>query len=333
MNILRDMHHAAVFRLLVADLDGRFTVERLADQLSALADAAVAQVLELAWQTIVKEDEERPRFAVIGYGKLGGKELAYASDLDLVFLYDDERPEASMLYSKLVRRMMSWLTVQTSSGKLFDIDLRLRPNGENGLAVCPFDMFCRYQENADGNGAWVWEHQALTRARFVAGDADLGRRFEAEREKILSMPRDAQALRAEILKMRAKMLEGHPNRTKYFDIKHDRGGMVDVEFVVQYLVLAHSNEDRALLNNFGNILLLEMSARAGFIDETAAKDAVKAYRRYRALQHEIRLNAGDGAPARVPVELVEWEREAVARLWRSVFNTDAPRRGADQADA
>ena len=326
MNILRDMHHGAVFRLLVADLDGRFTVERLADQLSALADATIAQVLELAWRTIAKDAEERARFAVIGYGKLGGKELAYASDLDLVFLYDDDRPEASMIYSKLVRRMMSWLTVQTSSGKLFDIDLRLRPNGENGLAVCPFDMFCRYQENKDGNGAWVWEHQALTRARFVAGDADLGRRFELEREKILSMPRDEATLREEILKMRAKMLEGHPNRTKFFDIKHDRGGMVDVEFVVQFLVLAHSAQDRSLINNFGNILLLEMSARSGFVDEGIAKDAVKAYRRYRALQHEIRLNAGEGAPARVPVDLVSWERSAVERLWCSVFGTDQPQR-------
>lgn len=326
MNILRDMHHGAVFRLLVADLDGRFTVERLADQLSALADATIAQVLELAWRTIAKDAEERARFAVIGYGKLGGKELAYASDLDLVFLYDDDRPEASMIYSKLVRRMMSWLTVQTSSGKLFDIDLRLRPNGENGLAVCPFDMFCRYQENKDGNGAWVWEHQALTRARFVAGDADLGRRFELEREKILSMPRDEATLREEILKMRAKMLEGHPNRTKFFDIKHDRGGMVDVEFVVQFLVLVHSAQDRSLINNFGNILLLEMSARSGFVDEGIAKDAVKAYRRYRALQHEIRLNAGEGAPARVPVDLVSWERSAVERLWCSVFGTDQPQR-------
>ena len=326
MNILRDMHHVAVFRLLVADLDGRFTVERLADQLSALADAAIAQVLELAWQTIVKDPENHPQFAVIGYGKLGGKELAYASDLDLVFLYDDDKPEASVNYSRLVRRMMSWLTVQTSSGKLFDVDLRLRPNGENGLAVCPFEMFCRYQENADGNGAWVWEHQALTRARFVAGDAELGRRFEAEREKILSMPRDEAALRSEIIKMRAKMLEGHRNRTKFFDIKHDRGGMVDVEFVVQFLVLAHASKEPALLNNFGNILLLEMSARSGFISQATAEKAVKAYRRYRALQHEIRLNAGEGAPARVPPSIVEGERLAVEQLWREVFDTDAPQR-------
>ena len=154
-------------------------MERLADQLSALADAVIAEVLDLAWASLPKHPEEPPKFAVIGYGKLGGKELGYQSDLDLVFLCDDPDPESDALYSRLVRRMMSALTVQTSSGKLFDVDLRLRPNGENGLAVSSFDMFSRYQRNVDGNGAWLWEHQALTRARFGAGDPDLGRKFEA----------------------------------------------------------------------------------------------------------------------------------------------------------
>ena len=133
--------------------------------------------------------------------------------------------------------MMSMLTVQTSSGKLFDVDLRLRPNGENGLAVCSFEMFSRYQRNMDGNGAWLWEHQALTRARFVAGDPELGRRFEQERAEILRMPRAIEPLKAEVLEMRRKMLEGHPNRTTQFDLKHSRGGMVDVEFIVQFMVL------------------------------------------------------------------------------------------------
>ena len=122
--------------MLVADLDGRFAVERLADQLSALADAVIAEVLDLAWASLPNHPDEPPKFAVIGYGKLGGKELGYQSDLDIVFLYDDPNPDADVIYSRLVRRMMSMLTVQTSSGKLFDVDLRLRPNGENGLAGC-----------------------------------------------------------------------------------------------------------------------------------------------------------------------------------------------------
>lgn len=326
MNLLRDAHHAAVFRLLIADLDGRFTVERLADQLSALADAAIAEAIELAWESLSTKTGDRPKFAVVGYGKLGGKELAYASDLDLVFIYDDPSPEADMVYTRLVRRIMSWLTLQTSSGKLFDVDLRLRPNGESGLAVCSFDMFSRYERNVGGGGAWLWEHQALTRARFVAGDADLGRRIEAERAAVLRMPRDEAELRRGIIEMRGKMLEGHPNRSKAFDIKHDRGGMVDVEFVVQHLVLAHAAEHEELVNNFGNILLLEMCSRLGYIGEETAKAAVSAYRRYRALQHEIRLNAGESAPARVPPELVEGERRTVEALWREVFGTDEPQR-------
>lgn len=326
MNYLRDEHHGAVFRLLVADLDGRFAVERLADQLSALADAVIAEVLELAWSSVSHGEEARPKFAVIGYGKLGGKELGYQSDLDLVFLFDDPDPDADMRYSRLVRRMMSALTVQTSSGKLFDVDLRLRPNGENGLAVCSFDMFSRYQRNADGNGAWLWEHQALTRARFVAGDPDLGRRFEAEREAILREPRDRTALAREVSAMRAKMLEGHPNRTGQFDLKHDRGGMVDVEFIVQLCVLGWSAEHPELVNNFGNILLLEMCARLGLVDAELAREAVAAYRRYRALQHEIRLNAGEGVPARVPGGMLLEERAAVRRLWRSVFGDEGPER-------
>lgn len=327
MNLLRDAHHAAVFRLLIADLDGHFTVERLADQLSALADATVAETVELAWASVVDDPEVRPaRFAVIGYGKLGGKELGYQSDLDLVFVYDDPDPDADRLYSRLVRRMMSWLTVQTSSGKLFDVDLRLRPNGENGLAVCSFDAFSRYQRNADGNGAWFWEHQALTRARFVAGDAALGERFERERCEVLRMPRTPESVRADVLSMREKMLEGHPNRSEAFDLKHDRGGMVDVEFAVQCLVLTHAATHPELMNNFGNILLLEMAARAGLVDEQSALEAVAAYRRYRMLQHEIRLNAGEGMPARVPHELVADEIRAVRTLWRTVFETDGPER-------
>ncbi len=328
MNLLRDAHHAAVFRLLIADLDGRFTVERLADQLSALADAAIAEVIELAWESLPSKTGDRPKFAVVGYGKLGGKELAYASDLDLVFIYDDPNPEADMVYTRLVRRIMSWLTLQTSSGKLFDVDLRLRPNGESGLAVCSFEMFSRYERNVGGGGAWLWEHQALTRARFVAGDADLGRRIEAERAAVLRMPRDEAEVRRSILEMRAKILDGHPNRSTAFDIKYDRGGMVDVEFVVQHLVLAHAAQHGELVNNFGNILLLEMCARLGFISASTARAAVAAYRRYRALQHEIRLNAGESAPARVSPALVASERKAVEALWREVFCTDEPQRQA-----
>ncbi len=324
LNILRDAHHGALFQLLTADLEGRLTVERLADHLSALADAVLALVIELAWDSIPTRHREYPKFAVIGYGKLGGKELGYASDLDLIFLYDDDAPEAEVNYGKLVKRMLSWLTVQTSSGILFEVDMRLRPNGQDGLIASTLEMFRKYQRNLDGHGAWPWEHQALSRARFCAGDPEVGAGFEAERRYILMLPRDPVKTAQDVIDMRGKMLEGHPNHTPLFDVKHDRGGMVDLEFIVQYLVLAKSSVHPELVNNFGTILLTEMAASLGLIDPATAALAVKAYRHYRNIQREIRLAQGQDVKCRVPPEAVREEREAVLRLWRSVFGTDEP---------
>ncbi len=317
MNLLRDVHHAQVFRLLVADLDGRLTVERLADHLSALADATLAITLECAWKSMARRHREAPAFAVIAYGKLGGKELGYASDLDLIFLHDDAHPDAAELYSTLARRLVTWLTTQTSSGILFEIDLRLRPNGNAGLMVSSFDAFSRYQRNEDGLGAWVWETQALTRARHCAGDAALGRRFEQERAWILARPRDPQALRTEVLAMRQKMLDGHPNTSALFDLKHDRGGMVDIEFIVQTLVLTHAHRRPELLRNLGNIALLGMAGEMGLIDATLAHAVADAYRTFRQLQHRLRLNGAERA--RVAGAEVQRETEAVRRLWHAVF--------------
>lgn len=324
LNILRDAHHSALFHLLLADLEGRLSVERLADHLSALADAVLTVVMRLAWEAIPSRHCETPKFAVIGYGKLGGKELGYASDLDLIFLYDDDAPEAEMNYVKLVRRMISWLTMQTSSGILFDIDMRLRPNGENGLVVSSIESFKRYQRNEDGNGAWFWEHQALTRARFCAGDPVVGDLFEAERKYILTLPREKAQVAKDVIEMRERMLDGHPNSTDLFDVKQDRGGMVDVEFIVQMLVLTYSHDHQELTNNFGNILLIEMAARLGLIPEDLAVKVVNAYRRYRNIQREIRLSQGEDARVRVAFDDVKDDRQAVLDLWRLVFETDAP---------
>ena len=317
MNLLRDVHHAQVFRLLVADLDGRLTVERLADHLSALADATLALTLESAWKTVARRHRAEPAFAVISYGKLGGKELGYASDLDLIFLYDDPHPDAPENYSSLARRLVTWLTTQTSSGILFDIDLRLRPNGNAGLMVSSFDAFSRYQRNDDGLGAWVWETQALTRARYSCGDRALGARFEDERAHVLARVRDLAALRTEVLAMRQKMLDGHPNASAEFDLKHDRGGMVDIEFIVQYLVLAHAHDRPQLLRNAGNIALLQMAGAMGLVDVSLAHQVADAYRTFRALQHRLRLNGAERA--RVAPEEVMHEVEAVRRLWHRVF--------------
>ncbi|HSQ10106.1 MAG TPA: hypothetical protein VLN25_05770, partial [Burkholderiaceae bacterium] len=319
MNLLRDVHHAQVFRLLVADLDGRLTVERLADHLSALADATLALTLACAWKTVARRHRDIPTFAVIAYGKLGGKELGYASDLDLIFLYDDPHADAPEIYSTLARRLVTWLSSQTSSGILFDIDLRLRPNGNAGLMVSSFEAFSRYQRNEDGLGAWVWETQALTRARFSCGDAALGQRFEEERAWILSRERELPTLRADVLAMRRKMLDGHPNPSALFDLKHDRGGMVDIEFIVQCLVLAHAHARPELVRNAGNIALLLMAGAMGLIDSSLAHRVADAYRTFRLIQHRLRLNGAERA--RVEPEEVAGDADAVRRLWHQVLES------------
>lgn len=319
MNVLREFHHAQLFRLMLADLDGRFSVERLADHLSALADSVLEVAIEEAWKTVPGVPDRAPNFAIIAYGKLGGKELAYASDLDLVFLYEDDIPDAEKVYGRFARRLLNWLTLRTTSGVLFDVDMRLRPNGESGMVVSTIEAFRKYQMNEDGTGAWLWEHQALTRARFSAGSKPLGAEFERIRSRVLQLQRDPAKTAEEVLAMRKRVADGHPNDTDKFDIKYEAGGMVDVEFIVQYLVLSASYEHPALVNNFGNIKMLSMAADAGLIDPQKAEAAAVAYRYYRKVQHEFRMNQSDSLPVRVDPKSVEKYAEDVRSLWRDVF--------------
>ncbi len=314
MNILREMHQSQVFRLLAQDLAGLLTVEHLADHLSALADLVLGISLEEAWKDLRKRHREgAPRFAVIAYGKLGGKELGYASDLDIIFLHDDADEQAPAVYARLASRLQHWLTTRTSSGMLFETDLQLRPSGASGLMVSSVEAFERYQEN----DAWVWEHQALTRARYSCGDAAVGAAFEAIRERILRRKRDPQPLRKEILSMREKLHAAHPNRTELFDLKHDHGGMIDVEFAVQFLVLAHAHRFPDLTRNLGNIALLRMAADFGLIPGETADKARSAYREFRRRQHALRLNGAQYA--RVPPAEVADHIAAVQALSAAVF--------------
>ncbi|WP_115952830.1 bifunctional [glutamate--ammonia ligase]-adenylyl-L-tyrosine phosphorylase/[glutamate--ammonia-ligase] adenylyltransferase [Cupriavidus plantarum] len=317
MDILRREHHAETFRVLLQDLRGTLTVEQIADRLSDLADAMLEVTLQAVWRQLATRHTETPRFAVIAYGRLGGKELGYSSDLDIVFLYDDPHERAPEVYAAYARRLITWLTSHTAAGMLFDVDTRLRPNGEAGLLVTSFDAFRRYQFREGDNTAWVWEHQALTRARFCAGDAEIGARFESLRQDVLCQPRDADALRAEIVEMRGKVSDGHPNPTALFDLKHDRGGMVDIEFTVQYLVLLHSRAHPALTRNAGNIALLRIAGELGLIDTTLAGEVGDAYRLFRARQHQLRLDGH--AQARVPPASVANETARVRALWTAVF--------------
>ncbi|WAL82033.1 bifunctional [glutamate--ammonia ligase]-adenylyl-L-tyrosine phosphorylase/[glutamate--ammonia-ligase] adenylyltransferase [Pandoraea sp. XJJ-1] len=323
MDILRRAHHAEVFRILLLDLQGALSVEAIGDRLSELADIIVDVTISTVWPHVATRHREVPRFSVIAYGKLGGKELGYVSDLDLIFLYDDDDDRAPDAYAALARRFVTWLTTHTGAGTLFDVDLRLRPNGLSGLLVTSVESFRQYQfREGNANTAWVWEHQALTRARFCAGDETIGATFEKIRAQVLATPREALPLAQEIVSMRRKVLEGHPNPTSLFDLKHDRGGMVDIEFTVQYLVLLHSGAHPSLLRNAGNIALLREAAQLGLIDATLADGAAAAYRIYRKRQHKLRLDGVEAA--RVPASDVAAERDAVMALWDSVFASAGP---------
>jgi glutamate-ammonia-ligase adenylyltransferase len=314
MDILREMHHAHLFHLLAQDLAGDLTVEILADHLSALADSIVATTLQAVWLTLATRHREVPKFAVIAYGRLGGKELGYVSDLDVVFLFDDADPEAPALYAKLAQRFITWMTAHTSAGILFDIDIALRPDGASGMIVSSVAAFERYQSSS----AWLWEHQALSRARFCAGDAAIGERFERVRYQVLRTERpDTDALKKEILTMRKRMMDAHPNPTPLFDLKQDAGGMIDIEFMVQYLVLQHAFQHEQLTINRGNIALLKMCGEIGLIDAELAAQVADAYRTLRKLQHQLRLQGQD--LARVAPERVQLHAEHVNHLWHVIF--------------
>ncbi len=317
MNMMRDIQRQISFQLLAQDLEGVLTVESLGDQLSALADVLLNETLHRVWPLIAKPDSQGIlpplRMAIIAYGRLGGKELGYSSDLDLVYLYDDPREDATEIYTKLGRRMTSWLSTMTSSGRLYEVDLRLRPDGDAGLLAVAVDAFKTYQLDK----AWPWEHQALTRARFAAGDATVGQRFEEIRHEILTLERKSEPFAQEVRQMRKKMTAGHPNTSPDFDIKHDSGGMVDLEFVTQYLVLTQAHKHPSLLGNLGNIALLRLCAEAGLINSELAAKSGDAYRNLRRAQHQCRLQGAD--KARVQQDQLQTERETIRKLWSTVL--------------
>ena len=326
LNLLRRAHHAETFRTLARDVEGRITVEQVADDLSALADAILRLTMRWCWPRLRQKHRAEPRFGIIGYGKLGGKELGYGSDLDIVFVFDDAHEDAQEIYAAFVRKLITWLTVKTGEGDLFEIDTALRPNGNSGLLVTDIDAYADYQENRGSNTAWTWEHQAMTRARMVPPSAPtagasspsdpLTARFDAVRHAVITAPRDHAALRGEIIAMREKMRNAHPIRDGLFDVKHSPGGMVDAEFVTQYLVLAHTARHPGLEPNLGNIALLRRAEDAGLLPAGVGQAAADAYRALRRVQHRARL---DEQPTQVAPDTLAGERLAIQQLWHTVF--------------
>jgi len=307
LDALRQIQQEQTFHLLAMDLQGLLPVETLGDHLSDLADLMLKHVLAFSWETTRKRHCDQPKFAVIAYGKLGGKELGYASDLDLIFLYEDAHPDAQEIYARLARNINTMLSSYTSSGRLYETDLRLRPNGASGLLVSSISAFSEYQLEH----AWVWEHQALTRARFSAGDKQVGDAFEHVRKQVLCQPRELKVLRKEILAMRQKMHDGHPNDSTLFDIKHSSGGMVDIEFMVQFIVLAYAHQHPQLSADIGNLALLKLAGELGHIPVDLAKQTSELYRFLRKAQHRIRLN--NVSPCRI--EQDEIDTSACRKLW------------------
>ena len=231
-------------------------------------------------------------------------------------MYDDKDERAQEIYAAYVRKMINWMTVKTAEGDLYEIDTALRPNGNSGLLVTRFEAFADYQQQRGSNTAWTWEHQAMTRARFVMGLPSLAPRFDAVRHAVISAPRDAASLKAEIVAMRERVRQGHPVKADHFDVKHSPGGMVDAEFAVQYLVLMHTAAHAALADNVGNIALLQRAESARLLPEGVGEAAANAYREMRRLQHRARLNE---EPTQVDPASLTAEREALLALWRVVM--------------
>ena len=321
LNLLRRAHHAEVFRTLARDVEEVLSVEEVADDLSALAEAVLRITTRWCWERLKNRHRDTPQFAIIAYGKLGGKELGYGSDLDIVFVYqkddtqaDDDR--AGEVYAALVRKLINWLTVKTAEGDLYEIDTALRPNGNAGMLVTTFDAFANYQQQRGSNTAWTWEHQAMTRARFVLGGEALEARFDAIRKSVIVAPRIADDLAREIVAMRDKVRSAHPEKPDLFDVKHSAGGMVDVEFAVQFLVLSQAQTHPELIANVGNIALLERAQHCGLIPAPIGHAAADAYRALRQVQHRARLNE---EPTQVKLPALARERDAVLALWACVF--------------
>jgi [glutamine synthetase] adenylyltransferase / [glutamine synthetase]-adenylyl-L-tyrosine phosphorylase len=313
MDVMRHFKHANIFRFAAQDINGELALETLSDYLSALADLILSVALETIWPNVRGKHLEAPKFAVIGYGKLGGKELGYGSDLDIIFLYDDDAFDAGEVYARFAQRVSSWFNTLTSAGLLYETDLQLRPDGNSGLLVSSVDAFREYQLEK----AWVWEHQALTRARFVAGDASIGEAFEAIRIEVLTQTRDKEKLKTEVINMREKMRAAQTFIAGMFDIKHSIGGIIDVEFLVQYLVLIHANKHPQLTGNIGNIGLLKLLASLKIIEHDLAEKVVLAYRDYRRLQHALKLQGA--SHMRVDFSQVSIQASTVNALWNQVF--------------
>ena len=315
LEILREFKSQHVFNVALAELQGTLSLMQVSDALTWLAEAVLEAALNLAWNDNLERFPgfagERP-FLIVGYGKLGGIELGPGSDLDLVFLHDLPASAGQFLH-RLVRRLLHVLTVPTYNGTLYEIDTRLRPSGNAGTMVSSLQAFEKYQRDQ----AWAWEHQALVRARPVAGDTELAGEFQRIRRALLCLPRERPALAEAVRSMRARMRSQLPAEEEAVDVKRGSGGIVDIEFVVQYLVLAHAHHHPALAEFTDNVRILDAVDAAGLLPEGAAGRLKDAYLALRAEWHRSVLDIPDTERA---AGVLASCREDVKAIWKSVFD-------------
>ncbi len=338
VEVLRQFQRAAIFRVAMADLTGKIPLMRVSDFLTEIAEIIVEQTMRLGWKQITDQfgvpmsgvgDARRVvKICAVGYGKLGGNELGYASDLDLVFLHDSGAEQAEtaaarpvdnqVFFIRYAQRVMHLLTMHSAAGRLYEVDVRLRPSGKGGMLITRVGAFVDYQEKE----AWTWEHQALLHARAVAGDATLRAAFEDVRVGILKDHVRRDTLRTEVRSMRERMRK-ELSRAKpgsgQFDIKQDAGGTADIEFLAQYWALLHAGTHPPVVMFADTIRQLESVASADLVPQLTVDVLTHAYRRYRERSHHLSLEQAEPV---VPAEEFAAERASVTAIWNATM-TDA----------
>lgn len=331
MDSLRYFKAAHVLRVAASEISGRLPLMQVSDKLTWIAEAIVEHVLAIAWADLVhkygepQRDSQGMGFAVFAYGKMGGIELGYGSDLDLVFIQNGARTgvtsgersiDNAVFYTRLGQRMIHILETRMSMGQLYEVDMRLRPSGESGMLVCSLSGFSSYQNDS----AWTWEHQALVRARFVAGDPELARQVEDVRREVLCQQRDEQQLARDVVAMREKMREHLLPRSERlegeFHLKQGEGGIVDIEFMVQYAVLAWSHRNPNLARWSDNVRILETLGSEGLFTQSDCTVLIEAYIAFRSAAHQLALQQQSG---QVPAAEFAEARAAVKAKWRALF--------------
>jgi glutamate-ammonia-ligase adenylyltransferase len=339
MEGLRYFKQAHQLQVSAAEVTGKLPLMKVSDYLTIVAEVILEHVLDVAWYNLTEKHGYpqlspgvpcEKNFIIVGYGKLGGIELNHSSDLDLVFIHDaatnmptdGERPvDNTVFFTRLGQRIIHILTAQTPSGMLYDVDMRLRPSGNSGLLVSPLHAFENYQEK----DAWTWEHQALVRARVVAGSAELAGKFETLRRQVLCQPRDEVALKTEVLAMRKKMRDHllpkglDQSDPPFFHLKHSRGAIVDIEFMVQYAVLAWSHQYSALAVYTDNIRILESLRDEGLFSDSETETLIEAYKVYRVATHRLSLLQHS---SEVALADVEQHSKPVTAKWSSLLGED-----------